>query len=409
MTQLVLLRHGESEANAAQVWQGRADGPMTWQGERQAEEVAKRLAGQTWDLVVSSPLRRAMATAGSVSAQYESDDDLLEVDLGEWDGLPFATVLNEHGQDLLAILAGADNRYGARGEKPSQVAGRMRKALDRIAGAVGPDGRALVVSHGGAIDSVVAGLLAGPGSIRTVGLVSNASLTVLNLREGRWRLQTLNDTDHLGLPSPEVRKRTADGDPVLAIFRHGQTAANVNGVWQGQTCWGLDEVGEQQADRLAGWYGTLDRVYTSRLPRALETARRLTLAEPVPVDGLEEIGMGLWEGLTVEEIKERWAELFEAIFKKRQDLARGETGESWQTMSDRFRKAIDGLDLPPGRVTGVVAHGAAIRAYLTSLSGGDWHLASNLETPFNTSVSHIAFTGRGPLILDYNIAPHLEG
>lgn len=408
MTQVLLVRHGESEANASEIWQGRQDGPMTPAGVVQAEAVGRRLSGWNWDVVMSSPLQRARGTAATFGNEVAFDDDFTEVDLGVWDGMPFSQVLNDHGQDLLAILTGSDLQYGGTGETPSQVAGRMWGALDRLADSIGDDGRAVVISHGGAIDSVVAQLFSSQGSIRTVGLAANASVTVLNRRDKRWTLQSFNDTHHLDPPNG-VQRRLKDGDSVIAIFRHGQTAANVNGVWQGHTCWGLDDVGHKQAELLANWYGRLDRVYTSPLDRAVQTARRLSTSEPIVVDGLQEIGMGLWEGLTVEEIKSKWPELYSQIFDSRQDLARGETGESWETMSDRVRRTIDRLEIPGGEVTGVVAHGAAIRAYLTSLSGGGWNQASKLETPFNASASHVAFTSRGPLILDYNLAPHLEG
>jgi broad specificity phosphatase PhoE len=56
----------------------------------------------------------------------------------------------------------------------------------------------------------------------------------------------------------------------------------------------------------------------------------------------------------------------------------------------------------------VVAHGGAIRAYVGSLTSTTDSHAESLYTPKNTSVTHIAFTEDGPLILDYGVATHLE-
>ena len=56
----------------------------------------------------------------------------------------------------------------------------------------------------------------------------------------------------------------------------------------------------------------------------------------------------------------------------------------------------------------VVSHGGAIRSYVSSLTVTTDTYAESLFTPSNTSVTHVALTGDGPLILDYAVAPHLE-
>jgi len=61
-----------------------------------------------------------------------------------------------------------------------------------------------------------------------------------------------------------------------------------------------------------------------------------------------------------------------------------------------------------GEVTVVVAHGGAIRSYVSSLTAVTETHAESLFTPTNTSITHVAMTGEGPLLLDYAVAPHLE-
>jgi broad specificity phosphatase PhoE len=56
----------------------------------------------------------------------------------------------------------------------------------------------------------------------------------------------------------------------------------------------------------------------------------------------------------------------------------------------------------------VVAHGGAIRAYVSSLTATNDSHSESLYTPGNTSVTHVAMTHDGPLLLDYAVAPHLE-
>ena len=128
----------------------------------------------------------------------------------------------------------------------------------------------------------------------------------------------------------------------------------------------------------------------------------------VAVDDLKEVSMGNWEGLTTTEIAERWPKELETIFREGVDLRRGETGESWGELTSRVSNAVRGLKHAADEPTIVVAHGGAIRAYISSLTlTSDTH-AESLFTPANTSVSHVAKTERGPEILDYAVATHLE-
>jgi broad specificity phosphatase PhoE len=72
-----------------------------------------------------------------------------------------------------------------------------------------------------------------------------------------------------------------------------------------------------------------------------------------------------------------------------------------------MRKALEEIEPARGKITGVVTHGAAIRAVITSLTGGGWWGASNLLTPANTSVTHLVL-GDTPTVVDYGLAPHLD-
>jgi probable phosphoglycerate mutase len=128
----------------------------------------------------------------------------------------------------------------------------------------------------------------------------------------------------------------------------------------------------------------------------------------VAVEDLKEVSMGNWEGLTTTEIAERWPKELETIFREGVDLKRGETGESWGELTSRMANAVRGLKPATDEPTVVVAHGGSIRAYISSLTMTNDTHAESLFTPANTAVSHVALTGRGPEILDYAVATHLE-
>ncbi|MBQ9644824.1 MAG: histidine phosphatase family protein [Prevotella sp.] len=63
MTTLYLVRHGETVDNARQIMQGQTQGQLNDEGRRQAEKLAKRLAGEHFDAIIASDLRRAVQTA----------------------------------------------------------------------------------------------------------------------------------------------------------------------------------------------------------------------------------------------------------------------------------------------------------------------------------------------------------
>jgi broad specificity phosphatase PhoE len=405
MSDIVLIRHAESAANVAGWWQGRGDAGLSPAGLAQAAALGTRLAGRHFDAVISSPLGRARETAASFSETFRTDDDLIEIDLGMWEDVAVAEVLRDHGPLLRSIFAGGDDRFGLTGERLSEVAARAWGVIDRAAEEVGSEGSAVIVTHGGVIDAVFSTLIPSV-TRRPHRMVSNTALTHLVGGPGRWRLARFNDTTHLGTVTPFARAHLDAGGRVLALIRHGRTRANVEGRAQGQSCWGLDEVGEAQATRLAGWYGLLDSVYSSPLGRALATATAISSSHPVQVEGLKEIAMGEWEGLDFMEIRRRWPEVTQAIFDDGEDLPRGGHGETWAAVTERAVTTLSALDATPGRVTGVVTHGGLIRAYVGSLGGS----ASSrvLGTPKNTSVTHIALTEDGPVLCDYAVAPHLD-
>jgi broad specificity phosphatase PhoE len=82
---LILVRHGQTPANAKGLLLGRADPPLTELGEQQARAVAAFLPRP--DRLISSPLRRAATTAAAFGADVEIDERWVELDYGTFDGV----------------------------------------------------------------------------------------------------------------------------------------------------------------------------------------------------------------------------------------------------------------------------------------------------------------------------------
>lgn len=144
---LLLIRHGQSEWNAAGRWQGRADPPLTALGRHQAEAAAQAIG--SCDMVVSSPLCRAAETAEIIAEHHGSkpvltDPDLVERDAGEWQGLTRAEI-------EVAWPGYLENRKRPPGYEPDKaMMDRVSAALLRI-GALAENCEIVVVAHGGVV------------------------------------------------------------------------------------------------------------------------------------------------------------------------------------------------------------------------------------------------------------------
>jgi broad specificity phosphatase PhoE len=405
--EIVFIRHAESQANVDGVWNGKSDGPLSESGWASLDALGRRLSTWEFDSVISSPLSRAMDTARAFSDKVHVDEGFIEIDLGRWEGLHFSEVQERHGEELRAAIADRTIPMGETGESLERAGERAIGAVDGLFEEMPKGARTAVVTHGGFMQAVLHRHLAGEER-RAHAFTSNTGITRIIQQFGRPRLASFNDTGHFGPVPSVVREHLDRGDQVISLIRHGQTQANVERRWQGRGDWDLDEVGRRQAESLSGWYGRHTIVYTSPLRRAASTAKHLALNGVVAVDGLMEINMGEWEGLTTEEILEKWPDVMETIYRRRVDLPRGVTGESWADLTDRMVRTVGGLTLSTDGPTVVVAHGGAIRSYVSSLTKTDDSFSESLYTPPNTSVTHVALTDKGPEILDFAVATHLE-
>jgi len=172
----------------------------------------------------------------------------------------------------------------------------------------------------------------------------------------------------------------------LFLIRHGQTDGNVALRYYGHTDIVLNERGRDQARGLAIRlsHKPLDRIYSSDLARAYETARIIAGGQGLDVQRsrrLREIDLGDWEGLTFEEIKARDEELV------RQWMVEFETfrmpnGESVAEFRSRVEDEIKNIIAKNrDQTVAIVTHGGVTRMVLCYLLGWDlssfWHLCQD--------------------------------
>ncbi|GAA2095468.1 histidine phosphatase family protein [Actinomadura alba] len=183
---LVLWRHGQTTWNLEQRFQGKTDIELDETGVAQAERAARLLSGLNPTAIISSPLRRAATTAGSLARltglAVAYDADLMERDGGEWEGLT-ATEIRERYPAEHAVWEPPG------GETSEQVAKRVAAALGRALDGVPSEGVLVVASHGAALRLGMAEVLGFPEEIwGRLGGLSNCNWSVLAEGRSGWRL-----------------------------------------------------------------------------------------------------------------------------------------------------------------------------------------------------------------------------
>jgi broad specificity phosphatase PhoE len=158
VTELLLVRHGETDWNADRRWQGRDDPPLNERGLEQARELAGTLEGEAIDALYTSDLRRALMTAEVLAERLGLElrplQELREIDVGSWSGLTFEELSERYPEQVARHLESWGSGWED-GERPEQLTERVVAALRRIA-AEHPDGRVLVVVHGGVVRAITA-------------------------------------------------------------------------------------------------------------------------------------------------------------------------------------------------------------------------------------------------------------
>ncbi len=168
--EVLLVRHGETDDNAADRFQGQLDTRLNDRGREQSRALARSLAGEGLRALYSSPLLRARETAEIVGAQLGLepvfDDRLMEANTGDWTGQLYADVTAAAPDEFRAWRSADRSFRFPGGESVAEQAERVAAALVDVRGAGALP--ALVVTHGGAIRAV-------PGAVPTGDFVGNCA------------------------------------------------------------------------------------------------------------------------------------------------------------------------------------------------------------------------------------------
>ena len=193
---VVLWRHGQTDWNMVNRFQGHSDIPLNDVGRYQVKHAAEILAGMNPTAIISSDLGRARDTAQAlaelVGLTVRTDENLRETNGGMWEGKTGAENRAEDFQNFIRWIDGDDNPAGTTGEKRSEVADRAVGVIMReLEGK--SDQLLIVATHGGTARCVLGQLLQLPLTHwGVIGGLSNASWSILERNPRQWNLMEHN-------------------------------------------------------------------------------------------------------------------------------------------------------------------------------------------------------------------------
>jgi broad specificity phosphatase PhoE len=200
----------------------------------------------------------------------------------------------------------------------------------------------------------------------------------------------------------------------IIMIRHGQSLANAQSRFAGHSDFDLSELGRKQAELAAKYLcekEQIDVIYSSDLLRAHNTALPFSKAYGLPIndrEGLRELFAGDWEGRTIDDIKQRYAEDFR-VWREDFSNARCTGGESVGEMYERMIREVLCLAREnDGKCILLATHATPIRvteAYSRGLSADRVH-----EVPFvrNSAMNIFEYDGNTLRPVKTNITEHLD-
>ena len=218
MTELVLIRHGETDMNRELRFQGHVDASLNAVGHEQARRLGARMAGERADAVYVSDLLRARQTADPVASglaiPYVTDTGLREQHFGRVDGMRVEDIQRDHPEAWAGWLRFEQDFAMPEGESTRAFHARVMAAVQRLV-ALHPAQTVVVVTHGGVLDMIYR-------TARSLGLdgprqseIPNAGLNRIRVRETAMEILAWGDTRHLAdLPPQPVydQKKFATSD-----------------------------------------------------------------------------------------------------------------------------------------------------------------------------------------------------
>jgi broad specificity phosphatase PhoE len=188
---IILVRHGETEWNIQQRYQGHTDIELNQTGINQAKKLARELNSEKIDAIYSSDLNRAVQTATIIAdgrkLPIHKLRDLRECSFGIWEGKTFKEMEEKFPEEVARIKGDPVKQIRSGGESRDQLCIRVEKAVQQIIDKH-PNQTVLIVAHGGAL-AVTMEYITGEGLIaRSKYWLENAGYHVVKCDNGKFTI-----------------------------------------------------------------------------------------------------------------------------------------------------------------------------------------------------------------------------
>ncbi len=200
---IYLIRHGLTEWNTGGLFRGRHDIPLSEEGRRQAhllgKHIAEELKGVRLPVIYSSPLSRAYETAsivaGYTDAKVVSEESLIDVDFGDWQGKNASEVEKQYPDSYRMYRMHPEKATFPGGESLEGCFNRCMQGFFGLAGAT--NGKLTLVSHRVILKLILIGVLELPLSAFWRIQLDTCSLNTFEMRGGTFVIKKINSTCHL--------------------------------------------------------------------------------------------------------------------------------------------------------------------------------------------------------------------
>ncbi len=203
MTTLILIRHGESEANQRDVFAGHYNPPLTERGQEQARRTARYIReNYAVDKAYASDLQRAYVTGKCVAdlfgLELTPDRNLREIDAGEWDEMTFDAISEQYPEEFAVWTGDIGRSRPTGGESVEELSRRIFSEVSKIAAE--NDGKTVLLAFHATPIRVLECMVKGGdlSTMKDIPWVANASVSVLTYDGGAWNYELISHDAHLG-------------------------------------------------------------------------------------------------------------------------------------------------------------------------------------------------------------------
>ena len=200
MTTIYLIRHGQTDWNKDKIFRGKADVPLNEHGRKEAQALADHLKHVRPDACYSSPLSRALETAetaiGRRSLSVQTDEGIIDIDYGEWQGLQDAEVSKKFAEIYRRWHETPHRVRFPGGESLAMVKKRSLASLDRIRSSH-PDDTVFVVAHRVVTKVIMCAVLGLSNSAFWKIQQDNCAYNIIEFSIDNTIVVLMNDTCHM--------------------------------------------------------------------------------------------------------------------------------------------------------------------------------------------------------------------